>query len=88
MLLFCTASHVVITLPTIAIAIVVTLLSLIKALAKSNGNHLPLLFANNLRARKSNQEKKQRTDTLNEAKNIKSDNFTRSNRKKVQVCYA
>ena len=31
--------------------------------------------------------KKQRTDTVNEAKKIKIDNFTRSNREKFQYCY-
>ena len=30
--------------------------------------------------KESNQEKKQRTDTINEAKKIRSDHFTRSNK--------
>ena len=32
-----------------------------------------------------NQEKKQRTDTKNGAKNMKSDNFTGSNREKADI---
>ena len=35
--------------------------------------------------RESNQEKKQRTDTINEAKKIKSDNFTRGNRETPNI---
>ena len=31
--------------------------------------------------------KKQRTDTKKDAKRIKSDNFTRSNKEEVQYCY-
>ena len=38
--------------------------------------------------RKSNQEKKQTTDTINEEKKIKSDNFTRSNRGKYNIAIA
>ena len=38
--------------------------------------------------RMSNQEKKQRTDTINEAKNIKSDTFKRSNREKSNIATA
>ena len=35
--------------------------------------------------RESNEEKKERTDTINEAKKIKSDNFTRSHREKYNI---
>ena len=44
------------------------------------------MFSNNFR--ESNQEKKQRTDTINEAKKIKSDNFTRGNREKFNIAIA
>ena len=37
---------------------------------------------------KSNQEKKQRCDIINEEKKIKSDNLTRSNREKFNIAIA
>ena len=38
--------------------------------------------------RESNKEKKQRADTINEAKKIKSDSFTRSNRENSNIAIA
>ena len=38
--------------------------------------------------RESNKEKKQRNDTINEAKKIKSDNFTKSNKEKSNIAIA
>ena len=56
--------------------------TILKALAKSNGN----LFARKIDIfRESNQEKKQRSDTMNEAKKIKSDNFKMSNKEKSNI---
>ena len=53
---------------------------LLKALAKSNGNLFLVGRAITLERKPS--KKKQRTDTKKDAKRIKSDNFTRSNKEK------
>ena len=47
--------------------------TLLKALAKSNGNLLAIAF------KREPTTKKQRTDTKKDAKRIRSHNFTRSN---------
>ena len=70
--------------------------TLLKTLAKNNGNHIAIAFkarkSDNYRYRYSREsdnlgrqlsKKKQRTDTLKDAKMIKSDNFTRSNIRKM-----
>ena len=56
------------------------------ALEKSNGHNY--CYCNSWKSdnfRESNQEKKQISDTINEAKKIKSDKFTRSNREKSNI---
>ena len=55
--------------------------TLLKALAKSNGNLFAIAFKGEKEWKPS--KKKQRIDTKKGAKRIKSDNFTRSNREKI-----
>ena len=70
--------------------------TLLKAFAKSNGNLIAIAFKsdNNYRYRDSlksdnlerkQSKNKQRTDTIKDAKRIKSDNFTRGNREKSNI---
>ena len=73
-------------------------LTLLKALAKSNGNLFAIAFkSDNYRYRDSWKsdnfreeaiKKKQRNDTKKDAKRIKSDNFTRGNREKSNIAIA
>ena len=68
--------------------------TLLNVLAKSNGNQLSLspLRARNRKSgitlERKPSKKKQRTDTKKDAKKIKSDNFTRSNREKSNIAIA
>ena len=64
--------------------------TLLKALAKSNGNLIAIAFKSEKERQvgraitldRKPSKKKQRTDIKKDAKKIKSDNFTRSNREK------
>ena len=62
--------------------------TLLKALAKSNGNLFAIAFKSEKVGRERAIKKKQRTDTKKDAKRIKSDNFTRSNREKSNIAIA
>ena len=84
-LLFCIASHKVIALLSQQ-----RQLSLLRETVKSNGKHFAIASKKVERAKNitftivgeanGNQENKQRTNTKNQAKSTKSDNFTRNNR--------
>ena len=54
------------------------------AIEKSNGTHIAIAFKSD-NFRKEASKKKQRTETKKDAKRIKSDNFTRSNRDKSNI---
>ena len=71
--------------------------TLLKALAKRNGNLIGIAFKSEKELQLSGRaiilerkpsKKKQRTDTKKDAKRIKSDNFTRSNREKSDIAIA
>ena len=67
--------------------------TLLKALAKSNGNLFAIAFKSKIVGRAKTLErepskKKQKTDTKKYAKRIKIDNFTRSNREKSNIAIA
>ena len=76
-------------------AIVVALM-LLKALAKSNGNLITIsrlratttaiaIVGRAITSESKPSKKKQRADTIKDARRIKSDNFTRSNREKSNI---
>ena len=68
---------------------------LLKALAKSNGKLFALraitiaiaILGRAITLERKPSKKKQRTDTKKDAKRIKSDNFTRSNREKSNIVF-
>ena len=69
--------------------------TLLKALAKSIGNLIAIAFKSEkttigraITLERKPSKKKQRTDTKKDAKRIKSDNFTRSNREKYNIAIA
>jgi hypothetical protein len=60
--------------------------TLLKALAKSNGNLFAIAIVGRaITLEREPSKKKQRTDTKKDAKRIKNDNFTRSNREKSNI---
>jgi hypothetical protein len=63
--------------------------TLFKALAKSNSNLIAIaIFGRAITLEREPTKKKQRTDTFKDAKRIKIDNFTRSNREKSNIAIA
>ena len=52
------------------------------------GNSLKMIVGRNITLEREPPKKKQRTDTKKSAKRIKSDNFTSSNREKINIAIA
>ena len=63
--------------------------TLLKALAKSNGNLFAIAIVGRaITLEREPSKKEERTDTKKDEKRIKSDNFTRSNREKSNIAIA